>query len=384
MRILLISSRYLPHRGGLEMVTSHLAAQLKKQGHQVIVVTNRYPHSLPKTESIDGIEVRRFTFIEPEWAALKTHRLDLFSAGLWFKSSATRQMEQWMNDFHPDVVNLHYLGAPTGFLYRVWNKRPFPLVVSLHGGDVTGEPHQSQVKMERFIQVTNVANSVTTCSQALASEAGILNPGLTGKITVIHNAVDSKRFSSAVPSDLGFPYILGVGQLSEHKGFDLLVHGFASVADLFPTVNLVIAGDGHQRVNLEAIAEKENLKERVIFTGKVDEVSVASLMKGCLFLAVPSLQEPFGIVALEGMAAGKIVLATQVGGIPEFLPVPPNYFVLPDVSNWGNALDKALSLSNAGRLDGYSNQSIATQFSWQKLTDSYLQVYSEAINDFNK
>lgn len=382
LKILLISSRYLPHRGGLETVASHLAAELVQSGHQLVVGTNRYPHSLPEIEEIDGVEVRRFSFIEPEWAALKDRRMDLFAAGCWFKYASTRQMDQWMCDFHPDVVNLHYLGAPAGFLFRAWKKRPFPLVVSLHGGDVTGEPNLSQSKMDRFLQTTGAANAITACSQALASQAEALNPELTGKVITIHNAVDSDLFAGAAQADLGFPYILGVGQLSAHKGFDLLIQGFAMISWKYPQVNLVITGHGDQRDVLELLAKEKGVKEKVIFTGKVDEAAVASLMKGSLFLAVPSRKEPFGIVALEGMAAGKIVLAARVGGIPEFLPAPPNTFVMPDVPSWGQVLDQTLSSTMAGRLDGITNQKIAARFSWQHLAESYMQVYTDAIDDF--
>jgi glycosyltransferase involved in cell wall biosynthesis len=293
-------------------------------------------------------------------------------------------MDRWMREFRPDVVNLHYLGSPASFLYRSWQKQPFPLVVSLHGGDVDGEPIQSQSKMDRFLRVSKAANAVTACSQFLASQAEELNPALTGKIQIINNAVDSDRFASATPADLGFPYILGVGQLSEHKGFDLLVRGFALIADKYPNVKLVIAGHGDQRGTLETLVAKESVKERVVFTGKVDEGTVASLMKGCLFLAVPSRREPFGMVALEGMAAGKIVLAAQVGGIPEFLPIPPNSYVLPDESSWRDALDNAFQTLEKDRFAGTENQITASRFSWQKLTENYLKVYENAISDFKK
>jgi len=342
--VLLLTSRYLPHRGGLETVISHLAAELIKNNHEVVIGTNRYPRLLPTFDTIDGVAVRRFSFIEPEWAALKHLRPDLFASGLWFKHAATEQLNKWIRGFHPDVVNLHYLGAPAGFLFRTRKKQPFPLVVSLHGGDVTGEPTISRLKMERFVHTTNAANSITACSRALASQAEALNPVITGRIQTIHNAVDCSLFAAASPAVPGYPFILGVGQLSVHKGFDLLIRGFASLADQYPKVKLIIAGHGDQRESLELLAKENGLKERVVFTGKVDEDTVASLMKGCLFLAVPSRQEPFGIVALEGMAAGKIVLATPVGGIPEFLPVPPNVFVQPDEASWKDALNQTLSL----------------------------------------
>jgi len=69
--------------------------------------------------------------------------------------------------------------------------------------------------------------------------------------------------------------------------------------------------------------------------GKVDEATVAALMAGCLFIAMPSRRESFGMVALEGMAAGKPVLATPTGGLPEFLPAPPNRLVVPEVTCLG-------------------------------------------------
>jgi glycosyltransferase involved in cell wall biosynthesis len=333
---------------------------------------------------IDDIEVRRFSFIEPEWSAVKNNRMDLFAAGLFYKYVSTWQMERWMLEFHPDVVNLHYLESPASFLYRTWQKHTFPLVVSLHGGDVDGEPGQSQAKMDRFLRVSNAANAVTACSQSLASQAEKLNPALIGKIQVIYNAVDSDRFAAAKPWNLNYPYILSVGQLSEHKGFDLLIHGFSMIAKKYPDVNLVISGDGNQRGILERMAITEDVKERVVFTGKISEDAVASLMKGCLFLAVPSRREPFGMVALEGMAAGKMVLATKVGGIPEFLPVPLNSYVLPDESSWRDALDNALRVIKKGKFAGTENQITASRFSWQKLTQNYLKVYENAIFDFKK
>jgi 1,4-alpha-glucan branching enzyme len=236
--------------------------------------------------------------------------------------------------------------------------------------------------MDRFLRVSKAANQVTACSQFLASQTEKLYPAITEKIQIIYNAVDSDRFVAVKPGNLNFPYVLGVGQLSEHKGFDLLIHGFSMIAKKYPDVNLVIAGDGNQRGILERMAIE--VKERVVFTGKISENAVASLMKGCLFLAVPSRREPFGMVVLEGMAAGKIILAAQVGGIPEFLPIPPNSYVLPDERSWRDALDNALQAIEKGKFVGNENQITASRFSWQKLTQNYLKVYENAINDFEK
>jgi glycosyltransferase involved in cell wall biosynthesis len=105
-------------------------------------------------------------------------------------------------------------------------------------------------------------------------------------------------------------------------------------------------------------------------------------MAGCLFVAMPSRREPFGIVALEGMAAGKAVLATPVGGISEFLPNGINRHVVPERRAWAAALDEMLTAHKEGRLDGKSNQAAAEEYNWSRVAERYLDIYAEARERF--
>ncbi len=102
-------------------------------------------------------------------------------------------------------------------------------------------------------------------------------------------------------------------------------------------------------------------------------------MAGSLFVTMPSRREPFGIVALEGMAAGKCVLATPVGGLPEFLPCPPNQMVPLDASAWAGALDGWLEKSSLGQLDGASNRTEAQKHTWGSVAEQYLNVYQQGL-----
>ena len=113
--------------------------------------------------------------------------------------------------------------------------------------------------------------------------------------------------------------------------------------------------------------------------GKVNEEKVIDLLKGCLFLAVPSLREPFGIVALEGMAAGKLVLASPIGGITEFLPVPPNKFVNPNVTDWVQALTEYLTISKNQPIISQENMTTAQNYSWEIVSDKYIALYNEVL-----
>src|SRR5207249_704317 len=110
------------------------------------------------------------------------------------------------------------------------------------------------------------------------------------------------------------------------KGFDMLLEAFAGLADRYE-VDLVLAGEGEDREVLSALIEKFQLKERVVLYGRASSEEVVALLNGCEFCAVPSRFEPFGITALEAIAAGKPVLAMRVGGIPEFLKGPGHLLV---------------------------------------------------------
>lgn len=381
MRILLISARYLPHRGGLESVVYHLSREFLQQGHAVQIVTSRYPRTLPHSEEIEGVQVVRLHFLLPDWRYLRSFRFDLWLAGSGYYFYTERVLQSVINKFQPDIINNHYLNEAAEFTGRCLAKRStaIPWVISLHGGDVDGEPSLGQRNKERFGRLTQQANGLTACSNFLTAQAQTLEPALQGQITVVHNGVNAERFAGAIPFPTEITFILAVGQLVSHKGFDLLIEAFGQVAGRYPKVQLWIAGEGAQRVTLEMLIRQKKLVERVQLLGKVDEAMVASLMAGCLFIVMPSRREPFGIVALEGMAAGKAVLASPIGGLPEFVPSPPNWLVELKLPAWVEALNELLALTMSGRLIVDGNRQEARKHDWKNVSRQYLHVYDRAI-----
>jgi glycosyltransferase involved in cell wall biosynthesis len=172
---------------------------------------------------------------------------------------------------------------------------------------------------------------------------------------------------------------LAVGQLAEHKGFDLLIRAFARVAAHYPAVDLVIAGEGPQRVSLQHVIAAHGLDGRVELVGRISSAEVASLMRGSHIVAMPSRAEAFGLVALEAMAAGRPVLATPVGGLPEFANTTVNRLVPPDVELWATALSEMLArYSNEPPTAMLENQQAAVPYSWEGVTQRYLSVLEYA------
>jgi glycosyltransferase involved in cell wall biosynthesis len=140
-KILLVTSSYLPIVGGLQTVASGLAGELLGRGYAVEVITARVPRTLPALERIDGVAVRRWTFLAPRisapWArgpvAGRARRI----AGYARAPAAAHRPRA------VDIVNLQFAGSPALFVLLARRLRRFRLVVSLHGDEVEGVPHRS-------------------------------------------------------------------------------------------------------------------------------------------------------------------------------------------------------------------------------------------------
>lgn len=374
MRILIIPSRYLPHHGGLETTIREVSQQLVRSGHTVAIVTNRYPRRLPRHETIDNVPVTRLQFLYPQFAYLKAGRLDLWLGGLVYFPLTLLQLALILCAYKPDVVNLHYLGSPSLFVWILHLLFRFPLVVSLHGGDVDAEPYRSRFNLWLFRAVLARADAVTACSRALLDQALQLVPDIASKACVIHNGVDAELFATAEPYSHPKPYILAVGQLLRHKGFDDLITAYAQAQPFLAHLDVLIAGDGPERQSLQARVVANKLNDQVHFLGAVTREQVASLMRGAAVIVIPSRREPFGIVALEAMASGRPIIATPVGGLVEALDgAAVSWVPAGDPPALTAALIRA-ALSDRALLA--SNQTKAREFAWGAIAGQYLSVFT--------
>lgn len=373
MRILLLAARYLPHRGGLETVVHQLSTHLISDGHTVLIVTNRYPRILPRTEMIDGVPVERLLFVLPEWSYLRNGQVGLWLASIVLFPITLLQLYLLVRRMRPDVVNVHYLGIPAFFVWLVHQAVPFRLVVSLHGGDVDAEPYRSRFRRWLFEAVTTRADQVTACSRALLRQAITLVPEIEDKGIVIHNGVDTRLFDRAEAYPHPRRYVVAVGQLVHHKGFDVLLTAFSQLRDRFPDVDLLVAGDGPERFTL--LAQSETLNLNVVWLGRVDAATVASLMCGSAAIAIPSRREPFGIVGLEAMAAGRPIVASRIDGLEEALEDAHVHWCAPnDARELARCLADALQTSSARQIA--DNRYHARHREWSTVVSQYFHTYS--------
>jgi glycosyltransferase involved in cell wall biosynthesis len=212
----------------------------------------------------------------------------------------------------PDVVYAHFL-VPSGLIAALAGRAP--LVATAHGRDVRNVGALPGVAAATRLVVRR-AVTVVCVSEYLRRELEVKVPEARGKTEVVSSGVDLDRFA-VTPAPDGPPRFLCVGALTERKNVLRLADAFAQVGE----GTLAFAGDGPLRARLDG-------RDGVRLLGRVPHDEVPALLAGAHVLCQPSLVEPLGQALLEGMACGRSVVATRIGGPPEF--VPPGAGVLVD------------------------------------------------------
>jgi glycosyltransferase involved in cell wall biosynthesis len=230
--------------------------------------------------------------------------------------------------FRPDVVYAHFL-VPTGLIGALASRAP--LVVTAHGRDVRNIGSLPGVRGATSFVVRR-ASTVIAVSEYLRRELEAKLPQARGKTEVVPSGVDLDRFRvSAAPN--GAPRFLCIGSLTERKNVVRLARAFERVEE----GTLTFVGDGPLR------AELENLRG-IELAGAVPHDEIPSYVAAARVVCQPSLIEPFGQALLEAMAGGRTVVATRIGGPPEFVSPEAGLLVDPaDVDELAHALRQAVA-----------------------------------------
>ena len=376
---------YPPVVGGLQSVVHALARNLAETGHEVCVVTNKYPRSLPKKEVQDGVSIRRLHFLRPRIQDIRRRRPDLFIASLYFHPATQFELDRIVQSFRPDVINVHYPDVQLPYVLKLRKRFAFRLVVSLHGYDIErysqpdGVDHSERDSLRALLRHSS---AVTGCSRHLLNQAAKLESSVSNKARVVPNGIDPRRFEDKSRYSHPRPYVLAIGRLTHAKGFDLLLEAFsraiARSGRRGDETDLIIAGDGELRDLLELKARELGLNGKVHFFGEAKADEIVRLLNGSLFVVVPSRQEAFGLVALEAMAAGKAVLATRVGGLQELVGASHNKLVEPSVAGITSGLAQWLDAREELTSVGNENRKIAARYTWTRTAEGYLNAYEES------
>ena len=295
MFVIQVTPGYPPSQGGVETHVEAISERLSERGHKVTVVSADAGIG-DRRERQEGVVIRRCRSIAPGGAY---H----FAPGV---TPAVRRLD-------PDVVHIHNYHALTLPAAAV-ACRDARLVVTphYHGGSAS-RVRDALLRLYRSVggRALRSADAVVAVSEwereQLAADFGV-------DATVVPNGIEVNRFADALPYDHDRPYLLCVGRLEKYKGVQ---HAIRALPDL-PNYDLLVAGSGPYRADLERIAERTGVAERVDFRGYVPDDALPGLYAGAeVFLALSSF-EAFGLTVGEALAAGTPCVVQRRGALDDW------------------------------------------------------------------
>ena len=327
-RVLILSWEYPPIvEGGLARHVRKLSEQLVAQGAEVHVLT-RGGGRLAARESRHGVTVHRVR--EPDFPK---DDLDAFISWVDHMNEDMRSAgAELLEEISPDLVHSHdWLVA--GAARRLAREAGVPWLVTVHAteygrhqGWVDKHPQSHIHAAER--RMVRDADHVITCSHYMRRHVSDVFRVLATKVTTIANGIDPSdlqpvadlprlRARYAEPDQR---LILLVGRLVYEKGFHLALDALPGLIERLGNVRFLVAGSGTAEAELKEQAERLGLMGHGAFVGWTGDDELHSLYRIADLCLVPSIYEPFGLVALEAMASGCPCIVADTGGLREVVP----------------------------------------------------------------
>ncbi|MBI2940498.1 MAG: glycosyltransferase family 4 protein [Chloroflexi bacterium] len=403
MRILMLSWEFPPHNvGGLGKHVTELIPALAFLGEEIHLVTPRQ----------NGGEVQEVVATPPpgNGVALRfpptVYRVDPYGVPETsdFYSSVTRlnqqlerQGQELIEQAGPfDLIHVHdWLVAFAGIGLK--HRHKLPLLATIHAteygrnrGTIRGDAPRAIHSVEW--QLTYEAWRVICCSQFMANEVRTAFQTPVDKIDVIPNGIDTSPFDRYDGLDLSDlrrqyaepdePIIFSVGRIVYEKGLHLLAEAMPQVLAEFPRAKLLIAGTGGYRDALARDIRDLDLGDRVRLLGFIPDDVRNRLLRVADAAVFPSVYEPFGIVALEAMAARAPVVAATVGGLAEVVQhLETGITVYPDSAAslaWGilHTLHRP-DLARARAATAY--RTVVAEYNWQRIAERTRAIYGRIV-----
>lgn len=370
-----------PTYGGSGVVASELAISLAEAGHLVHLFSHEVPPRLARSPG--PVQMHRAQGIPYPLFHSTPHDLAITSAVL------TVHRDQGL-----DILHAHYAlpHAVSAYLARsaalADAGRPAPrMVTTLHGTDITlvgNDP--SYAPLTRF--VIGASDAVTAVSEWLARETVErfqlrLPPG--GSIRVIPNFVDVERYRPGAAGAAAAcirgprPNAVHVSNFRPVKRVPWLVRAFARATG-GRDAHLTLVGDGPDQMQCQLLARELGIEERVTFLGERD--ALPELLAPADVFALASSQESFGLSALEAMACGTAVVATDVGGVREVVEHGRTGLLSPpdDLEAFAGHLARLLFDPDASAAMGRASRERAVEsFRRERVIASYVELYRRVL-----
>ena len=389
MKVIMLSWEFPPKAvGGIAPHVHDLTASLTSLGEEIHLVTCG-DQGMKEFENVNGVHVYRvFPYHLPAndfvaWV------MQLNMAILEKAISLLNELE-WVNIIHAHDWLVAYAARVLKHAYHI------PLIATIHATEY-GRNHGLHNNIQRYISSVEwwqayEAWRVICCSKFMKSEVRFVFQTPDDKIRVIVNGVTPERFNikkvraeRSMYAAADEQIVFYVGRLVREKGVQVLLDAIPRVIEQRPRTKFVIAGKGPYEMELRSQANLLGISHRVYFTGYIDDEVRNCLYNWADIAVFPSLYEPFGIVALEGMAAKTPVVVSDTGGLSEIIEHGFDGLLVNPGDKGSLAEAIMLLLQDAQlreKLRFNAFRKVQKEFNWQQIASQTRQVYQEVFNEY--
>jgi len=401
MNICLITYELPPSGGGEGVYTYNLAVGLSNRGHQVTIVSPLHIsaghmreselfsdhnirllpvnvmqrplarvssfmkssiRALREISSVSKIDVVHFTFDYPAYPPVDITGLDL-----------------------PIVSTLHHLHIVEAISMLHSRKNPILLMPNVLRQFLLSQSEKKLLeRSQRVIAVSQFTyRSAIQYAKTNPEILRMVPNGIGSNLSKNHDlSKTSKTFCNDYSTSPG-NFVLYVGRIEQSKGIEYLIRGFAKVSR-FKNLKLVIVGGGTPSYfqELKRASLEVDIANQVVFTGRITDEMLSGAYASCGIFVLPSLMEGFGYTLLEAMSFGKVVLATNVGGVPEIVKNGVNGFLV-EPGSADQIGDKLLEIMEEPKIMLEIGESaknwIENRYTVENMASQTEKVYREAI-----
>ena len=388
MKILRIISTGYPAGGaenGVVKIHSHLLAK----GHTVKILASDLG---PDKEHFNDYSFKSINSANPATLLL-----------FLFNPSSFLVLRRVLEEYQPDIVHLHTMHQVTPSVLFLLKK--YPTVMTLHGPEtyiskliylcirpIDSNYYYDNGKFNLMGRLSLIFNYIQNFIYKLAIKNIdlFIAPSRFMQSTaecdlspIIHlpNFVDLRKFY-----ELKNNYnLLFVGRVEKVKGIEYLIKAMSLIINVFPEATLTIVGDGFNKQNLLNLTNSLQLDKHIKFVGWVNNKNLDEYYEKASIVVVPSTwPENFGVVALEAMITGRPVIASRIGGLPEFIDDGLNGYLI-EPQNSEQIAEKAIKLFSDEALlkqFGENAHKKAETFSIERYTDNMIKVYEDVLTTY--
>ncbi|WP_379966259.1 glycosyltransferase family 4 protein [Ectobacillus sp. sgz5001026] len=385
-QILLLAWEYPPTLvGGLGRHVYELSKSIAHIGHVVHVITNFVEGSLTY-ECMNQVHVHR---VQGNFE----DRTQFYNWIMGLNEAMVQYAQSLCSTISFDVIHAHdWLVCSAAISLQ--EKKQIPLIITIHAtehGRNNGihTPLQKQIHMKEK-ELVQAADAIIVCSNFMKQEVQSILQGNPEKMYIFPNGIDAYFFGECHPSCVirkryfleNRLLVFSIGRMVSEKGFYTIIEAAPALVEKYPLLMFVIAGKGPMLETYQSIVKERGLGANVSFLGHITEEEQRAFLQESDVVLVPSLYEPFGIVALEGMLAEKPTVVSDVGGLGEIIIHGYNGRKITPGS--AASLIEQLQIifedkEHAKQIAFHGHQYVLKYYSWKKIADLTIQVYEQVV-----